>query len=59
MISDAIQLPDAPRVSGLRFRHFGGGDDFKHMATIKSAILSQVRYEEARVTSSPGFSFTI
>ncbi len=34
MISDAIQLPDAPRIHGLRFRHFRGGDDFNHMASI-------------------------
>lgn len=34
MLSDAIQLPDAPRIPGLRFRHFRGGDDFSHMATI-------------------------
>lgn len=34
MSSDAIQLPDAPRIHGLRFRHFRGGDDFSHMATI-------------------------
>lgn len=34
MTSDAIQLPDAPGIHGLRFRHFRGGDDFKHMATI-------------------------
>ena len=34
MSSDAIQLPDAPPVPGLGFRHFRGGDDFKHMATI-------------------------
>ena len=34
MIADAIQLPDAPGIHGLRFRHFRGGDDFNHMATI-------------------------
>ncbi len=34
MSSDAIPLPEAPRIPGLRFRHFRGGDDFKHMATI-------------------------
>ena len=34
MISDAIQLPDAPGLPGLRFRHFRGGDDYSHMATI-------------------------
>ena len=34
MSSDAIKLPDAPMIPGLRFRHFRGGDDFKHMATI-------------------------
>ena len=37
MTSDAIQLPDAPRIRGLRFRHFRGGDDFRHMATITRA----------------------
>ena len=34
MISECNQLPDAPGIHGLRFRHFRGGDDFKHMATI-------------------------
>jgi mycothiol synthase len=34
MISDAIELPDAPGIPGLRFRHFRGGDDFHHMAAI-------------------------
>jgi hypothetical protein len=34
VISDAIQLPDAPKIHGLRFRHFRGGDDFNHMAAI-------------------------
>ena len=34
MTSDAIQLPDAPGIHGLRFRHFRAGDDFNHMATI-------------------------
>jgi mycothiol synthase len=34
MIADAIQLPDAPGIHGLRFRHFRGGRDFNHMATI-------------------------
>jgi mycothiol synthase len=34
MTSDAIQLPDAPGIHGLRFRHFRGGQDFNHMATI-------------------------
>jgi len=34
MTSDAIQLPDAPSIHGLRFRHFRGGDDFNHMANI-------------------------
>ena len=34
MISDAIQLPDAPGIHGLRFRHFRGGDDFNRMASI-------------------------
>lgn len=34
MTSDAIQLPDAPGIHGLRFRHFRGGDDFNHMASI-------------------------
>ena len=34
MIADAIQLPDAPRLHGLRFRHFRGGRDYSHMATI-------------------------
>src|SRR5688572_15059291 len=34
ILSDAIQLPDAPGIPGLRFRHFRGGDDFNHMATI-------------------------
>jgi mycothiol synthase len=34
MISDAIQLPDAPGIPGLRFRHFRGGRDFEHMAAI-------------------------
>jgi hypothetical protein len=48
MISDAIQSPDAPGIPGLRFRHFRGGDDFRHMVTIKSAILSQVKCKEAR-----------
>ena len=37
MTSDAIQLPDAPGIHGLRFRHFRGGDDFNHMATIARA----------------------
>ena len=34
MTSDAIQLPDAPGIHGLRFRHFRAGDDFNHMASI-------------------------
>ena len=34
MISDVIQLPDAPDIPGLRFRHFRGGRDFEHMAAI-------------------------
>ena len=34
MTSDAIQLPDAPGIHGLRFRRFRAGDDFNHMATI-------------------------
>lgn len=34
MNSDAIELPDAPEIRGLRFRHFRGGRDFSHMATI-------------------------
>jgi hypothetical protein len=34
MTSDAIQLPDAPDIHGLRFRHFRGRDDFNHMAGI-------------------------
>ena len=34
MTSDAIQLPDAPGIHGLRFRHFRAGDDFNHMAAI-------------------------
>ena len=37
MTSDAIQLPDAPGIPGLRFRHFRGGRDFHHMATITRA----------------------
>ena len=34
MTTDAIQLPDAPGIPGLRFRHFRAGQDFHHMATI-------------------------
>jgi ribosomal protein S18 acetylase RimI-like enzyme len=34
MTTDEIQLPDAPGIPGLRFRHFRGGRDFEHMATI-------------------------
>ena len=34
MNSDAIQLPDAPGIHGLRFRHFRGGEDYRHMSTI-------------------------
>jgi mycothiol synthase len=34
MIADAIQLPDAPGIHGLRFRHFRAGRDYSHMATI-------------------------
>jgi len=34
MKSDAIQLPDAPGIPGLRFRHFRAGRDFEHMAAI-------------------------
>jgi GNAT superfamily N-acetyltransferase len=37
MTSDAIQLPDAPGIHGLMFRHFRAGDDFNHMATITRA----------------------
>lgn len=37
MSSYLIQLTDAPRIPGLRFRHFRGGDDFKHMATVARA----------------------
>jgi len=34
MKSEAIQLPDAPGIPGLRFRHFRAGRDFEHMAAI-------------------------
>jgi ribosomal protein S18 acetylase RimI-like enzyme len=34
MNSDAIQLPDAPGIHGLRFRRFRAGEDFRHMSTI-------------------------
>ena len=34
MIADAIQLPDTPGIPGLQFRHFRGGRDYQHMATI-------------------------
>ena len=34
MIADAIQPPQAPGVPGLRFRHFRGGRDYGHMASI-------------------------
>jgi mycothiol synthase len=34
MNSDTIQLPDAPGIPGLRFRHFRAGRDFEHMAGI-------------------------
>ena len=34
MNADAIQLPDAPGIPGLRFRHFRGGRDYHHMSTI-------------------------
>ena len=34
MTSDAIELPDAPGIPGLRFRRFRAGDDFHHMASI-------------------------
>ena len=34
MTSDAIELPHAPGVHGLRFRRFRAGDDYSHMATI-------------------------
>ena len=34
MTADAIQLLDAPGIPGLRFRHFRGGEDYRHMATI-------------------------
>jgi GNAT superfamily N-acetyltransferase len=34
MPSDAIQLPEAPGIHGLRFRHFRAGEDFHHMANI-------------------------
>src|SRR5215208_3156033 len=34
MIADAIQLPHALGIPGLRFRHFRGGQDYRHMATI-------------------------
>jgi len=34
MTSDAIQLPDAPGIHSLRFRHFRAGEDFNHMASI-------------------------
>jgi len=34
MNSDAIQLPDVPGIHGLRFRHFRGGEDYRHMSTI-------------------------
>jgi mycothiol synthase len=37
MIADAIPLPGAPEIPGLRFRHFRAGDDFNHMATITRA----------------------
>jgi len=34
MTSDAIQLPQAPGIRGLRFRRFRAGEDFRHMSTI-------------------------
>jgi ribosomal protein S18 acetylase RimI-like enzyme len=37
MIADAIPLPGAPEIPGLRFRHFRGEDDFNHMANITRA----------------------
>ena len=37
MTADVIQLPDAPRIPGLRFRHFRAGRDFGHMANILRA----------------------
>jgi hypothetical protein len=34
MNSDAIELPDAPGIQGLRFRRFRGGENYRHMSTI-------------------------
>lgn len=34
MTADAMQLPEAPGISGLRFRAFREGRDFHHMANI-------------------------
>lgn len=33
-MTDAIQPPETPGIPGLRFRHFRGGRDYSHMATI-------------------------
>ena len=48
MISDAIQLPDAPGIHGLRFRHFRAGDDFNHMANIARVSAEAFRGEILR-----------
>jgi len=34
MTTDAIQLPEAPGIPGLRLRHFRAGRDFEHTAAI-------------------------
>ena len=36
-MNDAIQLPHAPGIPGLRFRHFRAGRDFEHMSAILRA----------------------
>jgi mycothiol synthase len=37
MTDDATQLPEAPGIPGLRFRHFRAGRDYSHMAAITRA----------------------
>ena len=53
MISDAIQLPDAPGIHGLRFRRFRAGDDFNHMASI-TRVSAEVDDTEGHLLPATG-----
>jgi len=53
MISDAIQLPDAPGIHGLRFWRFRARDDFNHMASI-TRVSAEVDDTEGHLLPATG-----